>query len=136
MANKDELRPLAIVAGVGVALGIVYLATRKKSKCKELPGIWVEEDLHLTEEAQEEAFRLARRKLASQLMATGTYTLAETHEYVADHLIDCDWSKRDTEKQKQVWRGIGTIVARVTEEAKLDTYAFATKYGGGAGAVE
>jgi len=133
MANKDELRPLAIVAGVGVGLGIIYLATRKKSKCKDLPGIWADEDLHLTEEAQTEAFRLARLKMANQLMASGTYTLSGTQEYVADNLIECDWSDRKTDKQKQVWRAIGTIVARVAEEAKqMGSYEFATKYGGGA----
>ncbi len=132
MANKDELRPIAIVAGVGVGLGIIYLATRKRSKCKELPGIWEEDDLHLSDDAQDEVFRLARRKMANQLMSSGTYTLAETQEYVANHLIECDWEHRKTDKQKQVWRAIGTIVARVAEEAKPDPYAFATKYGGGA----
>ena len=131
MPIKDELRPLAIVAGVGVGLGIIYLATRKKSKCKELPGIWAEGDLHLSEEAQDEAFRLARRKMANQLMASGTYTLSETQAYVADNLIECDWENRKTDKQKQVWKSIGTIVARVAKEAKPDPYAFATKYGGG-----
>jgi hypothetical protein len=132
MPTKNELRPVAIVAGVGVGLGIIYLATRKKSKCKELPSIWTENDLHLSEGAQDEIFRLARRKMANQLMATGTYTLAETQAYVADNLIECDWEDRKTDKQKQVWRSIGTIVARVAEEAKSDPYAFATKYGGGA----
>ncbi len=132
MVNKDKIKPLAIGVGVAVGVGVIYLATRKRSKCKELPGIWEEDDLHLSEEAQDEAFRLARRKLANQLMATGTYTLAETHEYVANHLIECDWSERKTDKQKQVWRAIGTIVARVAEEARSDSYAFATKYGGGA----
>ena len=132
MADKNELKPLAIVAGIGVGLGIIYLATRKKNKCKELPGTWSEDDMHLTERAQDEAFSLARRKLANQLMATGTYTLAETQEYVADNLVECDWDDRKTDKQKQVWRSIGTIVARVAEESKPDPYAFATKYGGGA----
>jgi len=137
MANKEEIRPLAIAAGVAVALGIVYIATRKKNKCKELTGIWAEDDLHLTEEAQNEAFHLARRKLANQLMASGEYTLFDTQDYVANHLIECDWEARESDKQKQVWSAIGKIVARVAEEAKqMGSYEFATKYGGGGAALE
>lgn len=132
MANKEEIRPMAIAAGVAVALGIVYVATRKGNKCKELPGIWAKDDLHLTEEAQDEIFRLSRRKLANQLMATGEYTLFDTQEYVAGQLVECDWENRKTDKQKQVWTAIGKIVARVAEEAKqMGSYEFATKYGGG-----
>lgn len=130
--HRDEIRPAAIAAGVAVALGIVYLATRKGNRCKELPDIWAKDDLHLTEEAQDEVFRLARRKLANQLMASGEYTLFDTQEYVANALVECDWEDRKTDKQKQVWSAIGKIVARVAEEAKqMGSYEFATKYGGG-----
>ncbi len=132
MANQEEIRPVAIAAGIAVALGIVYFATRKSNKCKELPGIWAEDDLHLTQEAQDEVFRLARRKLSNQIMAKGSYTLSETQEYVANSLIECDWEERKTDKQKQVWTAIEKIVARVAEEAKaMGSYEFVSKYGGG-----
>lgn len=132
MAKKDEFRTPAIVAGVAVTAGIIYFAFRKKNRCKELPDIWDEGDLHLTQEAQEQIFDLSRRKLASQIIASGEYTLYETQEWVANQLVECDWEEKKTDKQKQVWTAIGKIVARVAEEAKqMGPYEFATKYGGG-----
>lgn len=134
MAKKKDIRPAAIAVGAGVTIGILYLATRKKKRCKQMSGVWSKHPpLHLTEDAQEEAFAFARHRLASHLVGNESYKLSEITLQTAEHLEDdCDWEGKLTKRQKQVFEGIDKVVHKVSDEAKsMGPAVFAAKYGGG-----
>jgi len=128
MAFKaKDLQPAAIAAGAIVVGGLLFMAHKKRKKCRELPGIWSEEGpLHLTPEAQEEAEEIARQKIKAYIMASDEppVTLNDIVMSVADELRDCAWEDLETEHQKQVWHGIKSIVEHVNEEARQDRSAF------------
>ncbi len=134
MAKKQDIRPAAIAVGAGVTIGILYLATRKRKRCKQMSGVWSKHaPLHLTEDAQEEAFAFARHRLASHLVGSDSYKLSDITLQTAEHLEeDCDWEGKLTKKQEQVFEGIDKIVHKVSDEAKsIGPAQFSAKYGGG-----
>lgn len=123
---KQDLRPAALVAGAVVLGGIVFFSVQKKRGCSNLPNIWAKEGpLHLTQEAQDEAFELARYKLREYMLdEKAEYKLSDIQMYVADSLRDCSWEKLETQHQKDVWRGIGQIVNEVNQRAEQDPDGF------------
>lgn len=129
MADKD-LRPAALAVGIIVVGGVILYSMKKKKYCTELPGIWTEEGpLHLTEEARDEAFELARSKLLDYMISASDYKLSDIYMYVADSLRDCAWEDLESEQQRQAFGGIKTIVNQVNEEAKQDPDEFRKRYG-------
>lgn len=132
MAGKDEINPLVILAGLAVVGGVLFLSSRSKKKCSELPGIWAPEGpLHLTREAQTEAYEAARYKLREYILSGDEYTLSDVKMYVADSIRDCEWEKLDTDEQKDAWNGIGVIVNEVNERAKADPDEFLKGFSSG-----
>ena len=129
MAKKD-LRPAALAAGIVVVGGVILYSMRKKKFCTELPDIWTEEGpLHLTADAQEEAFELARGKLLEYMISSSDYKLSDIYMYVADSLRDCAWEDPESKQQKEALGGIKTIVNQVNAEAKQDPDEFRKRYG-------
>lgn len=124
MSGRD-IQPAVLGVGLLVIGGLFVFSSRKKRLCKNLPDIWTEEGpLHLTIEAQEDAFELSRNKIREHVIAGGIYKLSDIQMYVADGLRDCAWEKLSTNEQKQVWSGIGEIVNEVNQRAKQDPDAF------------
>jgi len=133
MAKDQSIRPAALAVGAGVTLGILYFATRKKRRCKEMSGIWSKHPpLHLTEDAQEEAFAFSRHRLASYLVGNESYKLSDITLETAEHLEDdCDWEGKLTKRQEEVLEGLDKVVRKVSDEAKaMGPAIFAAKYGG------
>lgn len=126
-----DLRPAAVAAGVVAVAGIILFAGKERRKCTRLPGIWDESGpLHLTEDAQDEAFDLARSKFREYILkGDAIESLNDISMHVADSLRSCDWENLETKQQIQVWDGIKTIVNRVNEEAS-DTEAFLRSFNG------
>lgn len=120
-----DLQPAAIAAGVVAVAGVILFARKERKKCKELPGIWDEDGpLHLTEEAQEDAFDLSRSKFREYILqGEEVESLNDISMHVADSLRDCNWEELETKQQLQAWEGIKSIVKQVNEETK-DTEAF------------
>lgn len=122
---KNDIRPAALVAGALVVGGLIALSARKKRRCTELPDIWAEEGpLHLTLDSQDEAYELARYKIREYMLAGEAPKLDEVQTHVAAGLRDCAWDKLETDKQEEVWEGIGQIVADVNARAKKDPDEF------------
>lgn len=120
-----DLRPAAIAAGAVVVTGLLLMARKERKKCEKLPGIWDEDGpLHLTEEAQEDAFDLARSKFREYILqGESIESLNDISMHVADSLRDCNWEELETKQQLQAWDGIKSIVNQVNEEAR-DQEAF------------
>jgi len=129
MAKKsDGLSTGAIAAGAAVAIGIVYFATKSKSKCSRLPGIWKEEGpLHLTEDALSDADDYVRRRMREYIISGAGINRADLQLEVAHHLEDCKhWGNQEkmSDKQKQVWEALGDLISRIKSEADFDTERF------------
>lgn len=124
MADKN-IQPAVLAVGLVVVGGIVLFSMRKRNRCEKLPDIWAEEGpLHLTPEAQDDAFEMARYKIREYILAGEIYKLSDVQMYVADELRDCAWEKPNTDEQKQVWSGLGQIVTQVNARAKQDPDGF------------
>lgn len=109
--GKQDLKPAAIAAGLAVVGGIIFFSSKKNHSCKKLPDIWSEEGpLHLTQEAQEDAFKLARYKIREYVLSNENYITSDIVMSVADGLRECKWEKLETDQQKQAWSGIEQIV--------------------------
>jgi len=110
MANRD-LKPAAWAAGIVVVGGIFFFASKKKKSCQELPDIWSDEGpLHMTQDAQDETFELAKYKIREYALSQKGYTLGDIVMSVADGLRECKWEDLETDQQKAVWSGIEQIV--------------------------
>jgi len=120
MAEKD-LRPAALIAGAVVIGGVFLFSSRKKKACTELPDIWSKEGpLHMTKEAQDEAFGLAKYKIREYVLSNADYTLSDIVMSVADGLRECKWENLESDQQKQVWSGIEQIVKSEIQAYRQD----------------
>ena len=125
MASNNDKEALVAIVGLAVVGGIFLLSSRAKEKCTELPDIWAPSGpLHMTREAQDSAYEAARYKLREYILAGTGYTLSDVKLYVADSIRDCEWEKLDTDRQKDVWNGISSIVNEVNQRAKDDPDEF------------
>lgn len=127
-AKKPGLRPEAIAAGVVVTLGIAWLATRGRSKCKKLPGVWHEKGpLHMTKDAYEDAEEYIRWRIRDHIVSNAPLNAADIQIGAANHLEECDnWgdSEKMSDNQKQVWKAIGDLYGRIFAEAEANTELF------------
>ncbi len=129
MTGKSDMKPAAIFAGVAVLGGLLFYSSRKKKRCTDLPEIWSEGGpLHLTKSAQDEAYDSARYKIREYMLSNEQYTLADVTMAVADELRDCAWEDLESDKQKQAWSGIKSIVGEVNRRAKADPDAFRASF--------
>lgn len=120
MANKG-LKPAAIAAGLAVLGGIVFFSSRKRTSCRKLPGIWSSEGpMHLTQEAQDDAFELARYKIREYVLSEEDYKTSDIVLAVADGLRECKWENLETEQQEDVWSGLEQIVKSEIQLYKQD----------------
>ena len=126
--NGGNLQPEAIAAGVAVALGIAWLATRKSRKCKNLSGIWYDEGpLYMTQDAFDKANDYIRHRIREHIIANAGIDSAEIQLGAANQLEDCNnWgrSEKMSDNQKKVWKSLGDLIARTTQEAQANTEVF------------
>ena len=129
MAKKsDGISTGAIAAGAAVAIGIVYFATKSKTKYSRLPDIWKEEGpLHLTDDALSDADHFIRRRMREYIIAGTGINRADLQLEAAHHLEDCKhWGNEEkmSDKQKQVWEALNDLISRIKSEADFDTEKF------------
>lgn len=126
--KSNGIRPEALAAGVAVTLGIAWLATRKGSKCKSLPGVWHEDGpLYMTQDAYDKAEGYMRRRIRDHIVVNASLDSAEIQVGAADNLEDCKhWGNSDkmSDNQKQVWKSIVDMYNRLHSEAEADHNAF------------
>lgn len=127
-AKSSGIRPEAIAAGVAVTLGIAWLATRKKSKCKNLPGIYNEKGpLHISQPSYDEADRYIRLRIRDHITANAPLNAADIQVEAANELEECDnWgdSTKMSDNQKAVWKTIKFIYDRAHSAAEADSEKF------------
>lgn len=129
MANKTDLRPAALAAGLVVIGGIILFSKKKKAACLELPEIWSEDGpMHMTQESQDEAFDLTRYKIREYVVSTKPYTRSDIVMAVADGLRECKWESLETDQQKEVWAGIEQIVKTEIQAYNQDPDAWMASF--------
>lgn len=126
--NGGNLQPEAIAAGVAVALGIAWLATRKSRKCKKLSSVWHEDGpLYMTKDAFVDANDYIRHRVREYIIAPESVDIAGIQLGAANHLEECNnWGRSDkmSDNQKQVWKSLGALIAKTQQEAQANTEAF------------
>ena len=127
-AKSSGIRPEAIAAGVAVTLGIAWLATRKKSKCKKLPGIYNEKGpLHINQDSYNEADRYIRLRIRDHITANAPLVPADIQLEAANELEECDqWgdAAKMSDNQKAVWKTVKFIYGRAHSAAEADSEGF------------
>ncbi|MHC4433930.1 MAG: hypothetical protein ACYTBS_18980 [Planctomycetota bacterium] len=74
----------------------------------------------MTQEAQDEAFRLAKYKIREYVLSNADYKISDIVMSVADGLRECKWESLETDHQKQVWAGVEQIVKSEIQAYKQD----------------
>lgn len=124
--DTNDIKPVALIAGLAVIGGLLLFKRHERISCEELPDIYDENSpLGITEDYHDQAYHAARARIRAIIQSDGeAESITDTKLYVANQLKDCDWSKLTTHEQKRVWNAISTIVEDVTAQAQADNDAF------------
>jgi hypothetical protein len=122
MTNGQKIQPMALLAGLGVATGILYFAHRRHQKCTVFPEIYSETGpIHLKPDADIEVREYVSIKLEDARAAGIDIDTARLTKMAAQYIApDCDWDDMQSPNAQQIYASISTIVHHLKAQEQIE----------------